>query len=81
MLNKREDILVQEHGDKYDKDLYITMELLKPPTTENVIINAKTEQHNFLNGNEISSSDINSELGIYGVIVRFELNYVKGRNC
>lgn len=81
MLNKREDILVQEHGDKYDKDLYITMELLKPPTTENVIINAKTEQHNFLNGNEISSSDINSELGIYGVIVRTQDKVVLNEAC
>lgn len=72
MLNQNENISNKESEDKYDKELYIVMELLKPPTTENLVISAKTEQYNFINQKQIKCSKINSEFGVYGVLVRLE---------
>jgi hypothetical protein len=74
MLDKRE---INDNEDEIitNKQRYIVMELLKPPITENVIVSSKSQQKLANTGNLVHMSKITNELGIFGVLVRFEENF------
>jgi len=74
MLDKRE-INDDEDETITNKQRYIVMELLKPPITENVIVSSKSQQKLANTGNLLHVSKITNELGIFGVLVRFEENF------
>ena len=71
MLEKRE---INDIEDEVmtNKQRYIVMELLKPPITKNVIVSSKSQQKLASSGNLVQVSKITNELGIFGVLVRFE---------
>jgi hypothetical protein len=74
MLDKRE---INDDEDEIitNKQRYIVMELLKPPITENVIVSSKSQQKLANTGNLVHMSKITNELGIFGVLVRFDENF------
>jgi len=74
MLDKRE---INDNEDEIitNKQRYIVMELLKPPITENVIVSSKSQQKLANTGNLVHMSKITNELGIFGVLVRFDENF------
>lgn len=79
-LNGHEDH--HNNGTIYDKSLYIAMELLKAPLTENFIVSARSQQQHILNSGQpfvpaitndkLSLKKIQTtyELGIYGVLLQ-----------
>lgn len=64
--------------DVYNKDLYIVMELLRPPVSQNYIISAKSQMKKYnQNASNVEKKvslldkiEITNELGIYGVILK-----------
>ncbi|CAF0731917.1 unnamed protein product [Brachionus calyciflorus] len=69
--------------DKYNKDLYIVMEYLRPQVTYNYIISSKLQQKLYETGQKdlFEKKEITNELGVYGVLVKNGNETILNETC